>query len=273
MESLLRVSLLGCTALLSSCGIFGSDSYRYERPLVAVVDFENRVDFPLNWRLGEGIAEILENSLYQTDSFRVLDRGDIDHVLKEQKFQASGNTREEQSVVPNRLKNARYLVKGVITEFAHVAMTGIDFGFGTWRLGGGGNYAIVNIALKVTDVESGELAYSEVIDGKVYAGGTEFKAVYDQVAFGGHAFYQTPLGHALRDALDTAIDGMQKHLARRLWQPNIAEIDDARIFLSGGEDRHIEVGSRWAARTPSKPISARAAASDAGDGPLAPAAA
>ena len=176
MESLLRVSLLGCTALLSSCGIFGSDSYRYERPLVAVVDFENRVDFPLNWRLGEGIAEILENSLYQTDSFRVLDRGDIDHVLKEQTFQASGNTREEQSVVPNRLKNARYLVKGVITEFAPVAMTGIDFGFGSWRLGGGGNYAIVNIALKVTDVESGELAYSEVIDGKVYAGGTRLRS-------------------------------------------------------------------------------------------------
>ena len=47
------------------------------------------------------------------------------------------------------------LVKGVITEFAHVSVSGWDFGIGPLRLGAGGEHAIVNIALKVTEVESG----------------------------------------------------------------------------------------------------------------------
>ena len=250
-----RAGLFGCAALLTGCGLFeADDGYLYEKPLVAVIAFENRVDFPLNWRLGEGIAEILEDSIYQTDSFRVLDRGDIDQVLKEQDFQSSGNTRPEQTVARNRLKNAHYLVKGVITEFAHVGLAGLDFGFGNWRIGGGGTYALVNIALKVTDVESGEVAYSEVIDGKVYAGGAAFDTVYKQVTLGGQAFYQTPLGHALQDALALALEGMTGHLARRRWQPTIAEIEGERIFLSGGHDRRVEEGSRWAVRTPSTPV-------------------
>ncbi len=256
MNLFLRVSfLLLCVPLLPGCAFFGfSDNHLYEKPLIAVVEFENRAHFPLNWRLGEGIAEILEDALYQTGKFRVLDRGDLDHVLAEQKLQATGRTRDEESVPPNRLKNAHYLVKGVITEFAHVSMSGWDFGIGPLRLGAGGEHAIVNIALKVTEVESGEVVYTRVVEGKAYAGEMDFAGVYKHVALGGHQFYQTPLGRALQEALVEAVDGVQARIARRLWCPTIAKVDGQHVFLSGGEDRRIKVGSRWAARQRTKPV-------------------
>lgn len=243
------------TLALSGCAFFRvNDSFLYERPLVAVVSFENRVRFPLDWQLGDGIAEILADALYRSGRFRVLDRGDLDDVLLEQELQATGKTREEESVATGRLRNAHYLIKGVITEFTHVSVSGIDLGIGSLRIGGGGNHAIVNLVLKVTEVESGEIVYTRVAEGNAYAGDIEFRATYDNIALGGRRFYQTPLGAALREALDEAVGGIEDSIGRRPWRPTISSVAGDEIIMSGGRDRRVRVDSRWLVRGGRKSI-------------------
>ncbi|MEM7235707.1 MAG: CsgG/HfaB family protein [Planctomycetota bacterium] len=242
----------------AGCATGPDDAHLYDKPLVAVIAFENRAIIPPNygvdWQVGGGVAEILEDRLYQTGLYRVLDRADLDEVLREQDLQQSGRTRVEETVAPNRLKNAHYLVRGVITEFSHVDVAGWDFGIGFFRIGAGGEHAIVNIALKVTEVESGEVIYTNVIEGKVYAGSVDYGQIYKHVALGGHQFHQTPLGRALGEALDEAIDGLRSRIGKKLWRPRIAEIDDERIVLSGGADRKLRAGSRWRVRGHGKKI-------------------
>ncbi len=241
-------------ALLSGCSVLERDSYKYEKPLVAVASFENRVRFPFDWQLGDNISKLLTDSLYQTEQFRVLDREDLGAVLSEQDLQATGRTRAEQRVRQNRLKNAHYLITGVVTEFAHVSMSGLDFGVGSLRIFGGGNHAIVNIALKMTEVESGEVVFTRVIDGKAYAGEVEVGALYKQVAFGGYHFFKTPLGRALHQALNKAVSEIQDRIGKRLWRPAIAGVDGDRVTLSGGQDRRMMVGNRWIVRKRGEPV-------------------
>ena len=230
------------------------DDLEYRKLNVAVVPFETRATFPYLDRIGNGVSELLADALYRTGQCRVLERGDLDAILSEQDLQHSGLTREEERVPPNRLKSVHYLVKGVVTDFSHVAQVGIEAGIGPFRLGKGGNYAIVGIALRVTEVESGEIVYSQVVDGTFYAGDIEVAGMYKGVSIGGHQFFRTPLGHALKRALDSAVDGIFERVERQIWRPVIAEVGDGRILITGGEDHRVRLDSRWHVRGKSRAI-------------------
>ena len=238
------LTLTGCSSMSWSA----RKDYKYDKPALAVITFENRSNAPLNWRLGESVAELISDSLYRTGQFRVLEREHLDAVMKEQQLQSTGITRAERKVPVNRLKNARYLVKGSITEFANVNQSGLDLGVGALRLGGGGMHAVVSIALKVTEVESGEILFSQVVTGKTYIGETAAATNYKNVTFGGTHFFQTPLGEALREALDEGVSSISEILGQKLWQPTIASVDGRTIMLSGGKDRKMKIGSRWHVR-------------------------
>lgn len=240
-----------CMLVLTSCSSMSwnaSKDYKYDKPALAVTTFDNRSNAPLNWKLGESVAELLANSLYRTGQFRVLEREHLDAILEEQELQNTGVTRDERKVPVNRLKNARYLVKGSITEFANVNQSGLDLGIGSVRIGGGGVHAVVSIALKVTEVESGEILFSQVVSGKTYVGETAASTNYKDVSFGGTHFFQTPLGEALREALDDGVSSISKVLGQKLWRPTIASIDNRTIMLSGGKDRRMKIGTRWHVR-------------------------
>jgi curli biogenesis system outer membrane secretion channel CsgG len=247
------LSLLTLT-VLPGCTVLGfRDSHKYERPTVAVVAFENRARPPRNWLLGEGVADLLANALFKTGRFRVLERENIDDVLIEQEFQGTGRTRREGRVSPNRLKNARYLVRGTITEFTHVQRLGVDLAVGPLRFGGGGERAVVSIALKLIDVESGEILFTKVLDGDVHTRGTDIR-IYSNLTLGSSNFSQTPLGEALGNALDEAVESIDASVGRKPWHPVIASVDKERIVITGGEDRRVPIGSKWQVRVAGEPI-------------------
>jgi len=245
-----------------------TDNYKYRQPNVAVMPFQSQATFPyLSGGIGDGVSELLADALYQTGQFRVLEREDLGAVLSEQDLQQSGLTRTEERVPPNRLKSVHYLVKGVVTDFAHVARGGLGVGVGSFRVGGGGNWAIVSIHLKVTEIESGEIVYSEVVDGSMYAGDIELAGTYRGISIGGHQFFQTPLGHALQGALDAAVDGICDRIGRQLWHPVVAEVKGSNVLITGGANRRVQVGSRWHVREKSRPIHDPATGDKLGDMP------
>ena len=240
-----------CLLVLTGCSSMSWNArkdYKYDKPALAVTTFDNRSNAPLNWKLGESVAELLSDSLYRTGQFRILEREHLDAVIEEQQLQSAGITRNERKVPVNRLKNARYLVKGSITEFANVNQSGLDLGIGSVRIGGGGIHAVVSIALKVTEVESGEILFSQIVTGKTYIGGAAASTNYKDVSFGGTHFFQTPLGEALREALDDGVSSISEVLGQKLWRPTIASIDNRTIMLSGGKDRRMKIGTRWQVR-------------------------
>jgi len=229
------------------------DNYKFEKPTVAVVAFENRARPPHGWTLGEGVADLLAHALFETGRFRVLERENVDDVLIEQEFQAQGRTRREGRIPPNRLKNARYLVRGTITEFAHISQEGFDVGVGSFRFGSGGEHAVVSVILKLVDVESAEILFSKTVNGNIYAGVMD-AGIYDNMSFGGQHFFQTPLGEALSAALEEAVSTIDETIGRTTWQPLIANVSSQRIVITGGAVRRLEIGSRWQVRGASTPI-------------------
>ncbi|MFA7160618.1 MAG: CsgG/HfaB family protein, partial [Kiritimatiellia bacterium] len=159
------------------------------KPVVAVSLFENETGFAGQWKLGRGIPDLLVAELLATGYVVVVDRQNLNAVMSEIMRQGHDLFRKENGVARGRLKNTRYLVRGVITDFTQ---TGSASGwFRTAQVSGGmrGARALVMVNITLTDIETGEILKSISADGTARASGYWAKFDYRDVAFGGEAFF------------------------------------------------------------------------------------
>jgi len=245
MRPIIVAVTFGCAAFLAGCqdGAWRGDGGQYVQPTIAVMKFENRAPFPLNWNLGGGTKDILVDRLMATGRYQVVERPELDSVLRELHFQQSGATRQQDKAALGRIKNVQYLIKGTVTDFGHVSSGRGFFHGGGWDVFGGGSRAVVSLILYVVDVESGEIIACRTVDQSVRAGDVAVKAAYGDVAFGGSAFYRTPLGRATSKVIDKAVGKITEAIAARPWEPKIALVQtDGLVIINGGKNRGLEAG-------------------------------
>lgn len=244
-KSILYLNLLLCL-LCSGCGSLVVSrvaplSDDYIRQVVAVTSFENRSGFSGQWKLGDGMADLLVSELVASGHFVVVERKFLDTVVGELERQHDNFFRKEGRVQQGRLKNAKYLVRGVITDFSQVGGGGLFFGLKSFLLGGKGYKARVALALTIVDVESGEVVNSVQCYGTARASEAYIKGTYKDVAFGGDKFFKTPLGVATCNALRRGIRGLLDIIPAVQWSPMVAQIVDGKsIIINGGEDRDLK---------------------------------
>jgi len=247
MRYLALLFLLFLASACSPVAKFAAESYKYEKPRIAVLDFDNKVALSRQWQLGTGMRDLLVDGLVATNRYTVLTRKDIGPVLAELEVQQNSAFRDQGKVMQGNLKNLQYLIKGAVTDFSHV-------GGGTLRvlgsklgIGGKGDVALVSVTLYVIDVESGEIVASKTLEGTASAGSIDFNSQYRGIGFGGKAFYRTPLGKATQEVINEGLVAIGETIANNKWYPSVVKTEGNKLYLSGGVDRKIEVGSEWAA--------------------------
>jgi curli biogenesis system outer membrane secretion channel CsgG len=225
------------------------------RPVVAIDEFENRSGFRGQWDLGSGMADVLTTELIDSDEFTVLERRQLDSVLGEIVRQGRELFRREGRVSKGRLKNARYLISGAITDFTVTGDSSGWFGYNnTVKARGGGSKARVSLHLRLTDIESGEIMASVAEAGTARSGWFSAAVNYKNVAFGGDTFFQTPLGKATREAIERAVKEISQHIPREYWQPRVAEAGPDTVVLNGGSNVGVRVGDRFVIREKGRDI-------------------
>lgn len=236
-------------------GLGGRNPEDYVKPTIAVMKFENRAGFALNWSLGDGMQEILVDRLLATGRFHVVERQDLGAVLQELQFQQNGVTRPQGKVATGRIRNCQYLIKGAVTDFGHISTNSGGVSGLSWDIFGGSNRAVMGIVLYVIDVESGEIIASENIEESVSARDLSVKAAYTGLSFGGSAFYQTPLGRATRKVVERAVKRITTAIAAQPWQPQIALVqEDGSVVINGGRDRGVRSGAEFEVVDVGRPI-------------------
>jgi curli biogenesis system outer membrane secretion channel CsgG len=227
-------------------GFGGRNPDDYVKPTIAVMKFENRAGFPLNWSLGDGMQEILVDRLLASGRYHVVERQELGSILQEHKFQQGGATRPQGKVATGRIRNCQYLIKGAVTDFGHVSTSTGAVTAWNWDIFGGSNKAVMGIVLYVVDVESGEIIASENIEESVSARDLQVKSAYEGISFGGSVFYQTPLGRATKKVVERAIARITSAIASQPWEPQIALVqEDGSVILNGGRDRGVKNGAEF----------------------------
>jgi curli biogenesis system outer membrane secretion channel CsgG len=218
------------------------------KPVVAVMDFENRANFSGQWNLGSGMADLLVSELMDSGCVTVLERQHIGDVINEIVRQGQSLFRREGRVERGRLKNAQYLIRGVVTDFTVTSEGRGWFGVPHFRLWGSGARARVAINIKVSDVESGEILSSVKSDASVGAGGMGGDYADSKMAFGGDAFFRTPLGRATEKAMTRAVRRIIVDLPLETWKPRVAEAGLDMVVINGGENVGVKNGDLFLVR-------------------------
>ena len=250
MTSLLRRACVLLVMCLTACAPYSSvrpDQYKYVKPRVAILDFENKASLSNQWKLSEGMRDMLVDALVKTDSYTVLTRNDLGAVLTELDIQGTPHFREHGRLQQGKLKNVQYLIKGAVTDFAHVKGGALRVASSHLGLGISGDVAIVSVTLYVIDVESGEIIASKTMEGTASAGSMDFATTYKDVAIGGNSFYRTPLGKATQDVMEQCLEQIAQVIANQPWYPSVVKVSGPSLIISGGEDRHVTLGSQWSA--------------------------
>lgn len=128
---------------------------------VAVLDFDTNNSGFRNantTEVGQSIPAILTTELANSDRFSVIEREQLELVLKEQNLGASGAVTAESAARMKQLLGVEYLITGKITEFA--VERGKSSSFSMFGVGGSSkapDVAKVSIEVKVLDSESARI--------------------------------------------------------------------------------------------------------------------
>ena len=177
--------------------------YAAEKPRIGVLRFTNNVGNLPWWtgtaRVGRELGDMLSSELVSTKAFQVLERAEIDAVLREQDFSASGQIDPATRVQMGKIKGARYLIAGTVSAFeggtsgagARVRIKGIS-------LGGKKTKAYIAVDVKVIDSETGEIIDTRTIEAETK--GTAFGAGLNlrDFSLAGGAHKKTAVGKAIR---------------------------------------------------------------------------
>jgi curli biogenesis system outer membrane secretion channel CsgG len=217
---------------------------RLIKPVIAVTDFENKSGFSGSWNLGTGMADILITELLDTDKAVVLERQHIGDVISEINLQGSELFRKEGKVTMGRLKTARFLIRGSVTDFTVTHDASGWFGIpssGSFFLRG--QSAKVTLHAMLIDVENGEVIGSVKNSGSASSGMFGGTFDYKKVNFGGEMFFRTPLGRATEEAMRKSVHDILRVIPPEYWRPVIAEANTKRVIINGGENVGIKPGA------------------------------
>lgn len=130
---------------------------------IAVMDFKAGVG--VNANEVEGLSDMLINTMYESGKFSIVERSQINQVLKEQKFQASELTNEQLAKV-GRILGVESVLIGTVNFLAeHKNLDGSMTG----------EY---NVDVRAVDVESGEVVTTA---GAAKSSGSTYRSMMEKI--------------------------------------------------------------------------------------------
>ena len=211
-----------------------AQAQRYNGPKarVAVVKFIDKTG-KAGGALGEGMADMLTTSLFNTNRYILLDRQDLNAVINEQDFAAAGRVSDITAARMGNLEGAELLVFGAITGFeadslgvggvllgaitlgasiavsAHNAKDSLPIGAVTYT------ESYIALDMKVVDAKTGRIVAANTVQGRTQnwgggvIGGVGGGWSRASIALGGWG--GTGVERAVRDCLDSAVANLVRN--------------------------------------------------------------
>lgn len=187
-----------------------------------------------NDRIGKQASDILSSMLVETGKFILLERSDLDKILKEKNYAGI----ESQKI------GADYLIIGSVTEFGRKNISDVGVFSRNKK-----QMVRAAVTIRLLDVRTGQIIYSEEGTGEaVVEAGTAF-------GFGDRAGYDATLDDkALRAAISQLTSNIYGNLLDSPWKSYILAEESGAYLIAGGKSQGIKVGDKFDIVTAGKKI-------------------
>ncbi|MFH0795261.1 MAG: CsgG/HfaB family protein [bacterium] len=219
---------------------------RGPRKLVAVSKFENKTAYKGQIEIDQGMTEQLTDSLIQSRRFVVLERQDLEDVLKEQNFAATDRTTSEGGAQKGQVARAQILIMGAITEFeANSGGGGQGIGYKGFQLEMAKNTAHLAVVIRLVDSSTGQVLASQRVEGHAEEGGLGVGYANSNFNIHDAGFKKTPIGKAMQIAIDNAVEFIAQRLDRVEWKGRVALVKEGKVYINAGHDCAIVPGDQF----------------------------
>jgi len=203
-----------------------------------------------------GMTDMLTIALIKTNRFVVLERAVMKDVVAEQDFGASGRVNAETAPKEGKIIGAQAMITGDITEFSYNQSSvggsvPMLHGFGAKK---DKVTALVAVDIRVIDAATGEVLASQRAQGKA-----EMSSVSASVTAGGSNFSKateenTPLGKAVREALEGAVSAIVTGMQKARWSAHVIDFRTGMLYINAGSDMGMRPGMELAVFHPQEAL-------------------
>jgi len=188
------------------------EAYNGPKARIAVAQFKDKTG--KGWwtgQLGDGMADMLATSLFNTNRYIVLERHILGDVLAEQDLGASGRVKKQTAAPIGQIEGAELLITGAVTEFEPgTSGVGGDLGGTVGKVFGGvlGGIRKAHIAIdvRVVDTRTSRLVAATSVEGEATNYNLGGLAVGSDVGGSLGGYSKTPMEKAVRVALGEAVN-------------------------------------------------------------------
>jgi curli biogenesis system outer membrane secretion channel CsgG len=188
------------------------EAYNGPKARIAVAQFKDKTG--KGWwtgQIGDGMADMLATSLFNTNRYIVLERQTLGAVLTEQDLGASGRVRKETAAPIGQIEGAELLVTGAVTEF-EPGSSGVGGSIGG-TMGqvisgvlGAVQKAHIAIDMRLIDTRTSRIVAAVSVEGEATNYNLGGLAVGSNVGGSLGGYSKTPMEKAVRVALGEAIN-------------------------------------------------------------------
>jgi curli biogenesis system outer membrane secretion channel CsgG len=210
--SLSRLSLLGAVLLATGCTSTATVVSSSSGPTIAQVQQapangpQYRVavsafDYKAAQRgdIGQGMADMLSDSLFNTGRFIVLEREHLNEVTQEQDLANSGRFHQATAAPIGKLEGAQLLIRGSITAFEPACSGGS-------LIIVSGNQACVTINIRIIDAATGRVVNATTVNGTSASNSVGLIFARGDMPIGLGAYSKTPMEQAIRNCIEQAVN-------------------------------------------------------------------
>lgn len=231
--------------LMSGWSQAGSkDQKKRIKKRIAVFIFDDKTDRSLRWwnnkGVGEGIAEMLTTELVKTGNYRVIERRELDQILKEQDLEASGIVTPQSAAKVGKVLGVELAVMGAVTEFGYKKSDtgGRIKGIG---LGLQSQSATVGLDCRMVNTTTAEIVAADNVRKEKSSKGIRVST--RKFSFKNRkAFDESLVGKAARDAVKDVIKLIDKNAPNIPWQAKIVTVKGGKVFINAGSVSGIQTG-------------------------------
>jgi len=199
-----------------------------------------------NWITGESIHAQLITELSKSGRYRVVERENLDGMLKEQDLGAEGRMRKGSAPKVGDLEGAQLMIKGVITDAEEESGKGKSGSI--LGIGGGSKKTTYRVTMdfRIYDMQTGIIldtatATAEQVK-KAKKGGLNLGIV----SVGSEKSEGDTTGAIVRDLIQQALAALDKQADVLGWKSNVIKVkDDGKIIILGGKRDGLEKGMKF----------------------------
>ena len=241
---MVRFGRMTALVLMIAAALVGAPStvFAQAKIRIAVSNFENNSTW--SWwgdNLGRAAADELATQLVQTGKYTVIERAQLDAILREQNLGASGAVTAATAAKVGKLLGVQLLLTGSITAFS-IKRTSI----GLRGIGGSYSNAESKVDARLVNTETGEVMIVAVGQGNKRMGGGYFKGISAE-----QTFDQGAAQEALRPAVEQVVVKLTEQSASlqsmtpAAPEGQIVSTRAGSYYINRGAGAGIKVGQKF----------------------------